>query len=263
MNITVNLATRPYIELRPVYARLRVVAVALAVLALPMLLVLRVEQTKAGLARARVAQLESNIALLRRQAATAQTLAREGPNANVLTEAAFLNDLFHRKAFSWTATMSDLETTLPTGVQVSFIDPVVAPDGHVTIRMRVTGARDRTVDVVRNLEHSRHFMAPRLVAEALANQSNGGQARSVGVVTNLTDVNFDIVADYRPLPNSHDKAGIRAVPPRNAASRMGTAELTNPDPSTAAPVRHTAGRRPAPKPFAGVAAPAALPGGTR
>ena len=235
MNINLNLATRPYLELRPVYARLRVVAVALAVLALPMLLVVHTEEAKAHLAEARVNQLESNIALLRRQQNGVRALTSEGPNADVLAEAGFLNDLFRRKAFSWTATMSDLEDTLPYGVQVVAIDPIVAADGHVTIRMRVTGARERAVTVVRNLEHSRHFAAPRLTGEALANQG-GANPRTVSLNPGAPeDVSFDILADYRPLPNSHDNATVKAAARADATlpdaepADPGTAMLTNPD----------------------------------
>jgi type IV pilus assembly protein PilN len=215
MKINLNLATRPYIELRPVYARLRVIMLVLVVLALPMLLVLRVEQVKARTATARVDQLKSNIALLQQQQVRAHALLEQPENAGVLAQADFLNELFHRKAFSWTATMSDLETTLPAGVQVLSIDPIIAPDGHVTIRLRVAGPRQRAVDVVRNLEHSRHFMAPRVASEALSNQSASESVRATVQPVSTTggsanDVAFDILAEYRPLPNSHDKAGLAA-----------------------------------------------------
>jgi len=246
MNINLNLATRPYIELRSVYTRLRVAAVALAVLALPMLLVIHSAETKARLAEARVQQLQDNITLLRQQQTRARQLAVEGPNASVLTEAAFLNDLFRRKSFSWTATMSDLENTLPYGVQVDTIQPVIAPDGHVTIRMRVTGAREHTVDLIRNLERSRHFVGARLVTEGLADQSAAGQTRRVNTGFNpeanaggANDVNFDIQADYRPLPNSHDQAGVRASAAVSAAKAH--ARLASLD-SASLPVKHRAAK---------------------
>ena len=236
MNINLNLATRPYFELRPVYARLRVAAVVLAVLALPMLLVLHAAQTRAQLAEARVNQLQSNIVLLRRQQNSARALATEGPNAQVLTQAAFLNDLFRRKAFSWTATMSDLENTLPPGVQVQTIDPVVAPDGRVTIRLRVNGPRERAVDVVHNLERSRYFVTPRLVSEALANQNSGGNARSVSMPeSGPAAVTFDIISGYRPLPNTHTGERVRAPAPRSASQAAAPAQLTNPEPAAATP----------------------------
>ncbi len=225
MKIQLNLATRPYIELRPIYARLRLMMLVLAVLALPMLLVLRVEQVKAKEATARVDQLKHNIQLLQAQQRAAQALMQQPDNAGVLAQADFLNELFRRKAFSWTATMSDLETTLPTGVQVLSIDPVVAADGHVTIRLRVSGPRERGVEVVRNLEHSRHFIAPRLASEALANQggSGSGSVRQVAETGGSpTDVAFDILADYRPLPHSHDRAGMASEQVAAAASPSAT-----------------------------------------
>ncbi len=229
MNINLNLATRPYLELRPVYARLRVAALVLAVLALPMLLVLHSAQTKAQMAEARVTHLHDNITLVRRQQASARALATQGPSAQVLTQAAFLNGLFRSKSFSWTATMSDLENTLPPGVLVQAIDPVVAPDGRVTIRMRVTGAREHAVDVVHNLERSRYFVAPRLVSEALANQ-NGGNVRAMAVAqTGPADVTFDILAGYRPLPNTHlsERTRPSAARPEPRSAQPPPAELTN------------------------------------
>ncbi len=261
MNINLNLATRPYIELRPVYARLRVLGVVLAVLAFPLLLLVHVEETGARRAQARVNALAANIARLRQQQESARALAIEGPNANVLTQAAFLNDAFRRKAFSWTATMSDLEQTLPYGVQVALIDPLVAPDGHVTIRIRVTGARERAVEVIRGLEHSRHFVAPRLVVEALSNRGQNGQARNVAATsTSPSDVSFDIIADYRPLPDSHDRAGVQArsvqirkaeaAETRHAAGRQ--AQLTRPAGAVAGAGAPPHRRRAAHKPSAGL-----------
>jgi type IV pilus assembly protein PilN len=197
MNISLNLATKPYVELRAVYSRLRLFAVVLAVVALPLMLILHFEDRKAEQAEARVVNLQQKIAALHQQQDQARRLASEGPNAHVLAQAAFLNGLFRHKAFSWTATMSDLETTLPVGVQVGGIEPIMAPDGRVTIRLRVSGARDRTVDVIRNLEHSRHFIAPRLVAEGLSDQ-NGSRAKLVNTGA-PQPVSFDIIAGYRPL----------------------------------------------------------------
>ena len=202
MRITLNLATRPYIELRPVYQRLRIVMVVLAVLAVGMVLLLKVEQVRAKESLARVNQVNQNIARLRAQQASYQALMQQPQNAAVLTQSEFLNQMFARKAFSWTATMTDLERTMPTGVQVVSIDPVVAVDGHVTVRMRVTGARERAVLVVANLEHSRHFLAPRLASESLATATSGGSA--VALPVGAADVSFDILADYKPLPHSHE-----------------------------------------------------------
>jgi type IV pilus assembly protein PilN len=198
MRITVNLATRPFVELKPVYQRLRIWMGALLVLAIPLWFLARVEQKKADVATARVRSMQASVQQMRRQQQSYQALMRQPQNAAVLTQSDYLNDLFRHKAFSWTATMTDLETVLPTGVQVLSIDPQVLPDGHVTIRMRVSGARERAIELVKNLEGSKHFASPRLSDESLATANTGNQQATP--VNGPADVNFDILADYRPLP---------------------------------------------------------------
>jgi len=198
MRINVNLATRPFVELRPVYQRLRIWMGVLFLLAIPLWFLARVEQRKADAATAHVRNMQASVQQMQRQQQSYQALMRQPQNAAVLTQSDFLNDLFRRKAFSWTATMTDLETVLPAGVQVLSIDPQVTPDGHVTIRMRVGGAREHAIELVKNLEGSKHFASPRLSTESLATANNGNQQ---GMPVNApTDVNFDILADYRPLP---------------------------------------------------------------
>ncbi len=204
MRITVNLASQPYVDLRSILVRLRLLMAILAVLAIPLWLLLHVEQRKAQAATARFDAMQNNVRRLEQQQQSYQALMRQPQNAAVLEQSEFLNSLFQRKAFSWTATMTDLETVLPMGVQVLSLDPQVAPDGEVTIRMRTSGARDRAVELVRNLEKSRHFAYPRLAGEALA-QTNSGPNVAAQPVSAETAVNFEILADYRPLTPDEEK----------------------------------------------------------
>jgi len=204
MRIAVNLASRPYVELRPVYNRLRTWIVILALLGAALWYLYRNERVQAEQTQARVDAVENHVRDLELQQQKYQTLMQQPTDAAILRQSSFLNGLFQRKAFSWTATMTDLETVLPSGVQVMSIDPIVAPDGHVTIRLRVTGERSRALDLIRNLEKSRHFASPRLASETLANAA-GTQSGIQNVSTNA--VNFDILADYRPLPlNTADES---------------------------------------------------------
>jgi len=129
----------------------------------------------------------------------------EPANAAVLARAHFLNAQFLRKSFSWTAVMMDLETVLPTGVQVTSIDPQTTPDGEVMIRLRVSGDRGRAVQLVRNLERSKRFRAPRLTGEASQtkeNAQNNSQNNNFAMANNNAPpaVEFEILASYIPLP---------------------------------------------------------------
>ena len=205
MRISVNLASQPYVELRPVYNRLRTWMAILALTGVALWFLYRAERSQAQDAMAHVAAVQHHVQELEQERSHYQAMMQEPKNAAILQQSDFLNGLFRRKAFSWTATMTDLETVLPTGVQVLSLDPIVAKDGQVTIRLRVTGARDRALDLVRNLEKSRHFASPRLASETLA--TNTGTMNSAQPVSDTNMVNFDILADYRPLPLPQEGKG--------------------------------------------------------
>jgi type IV pilus assembly protein PilN len=203
MRIQLNLASRPFVELGPLYLRLRVLIVLLAVVAVPLWLLLATEKRKAAEAQARLAAVQQKIYAIEAQRQEFQSQMREPQNASVLSQSQFLNHVFARKAFSWTAVMMDLENVLPSGVQVLNIDPVISSkDGKVTIRLRVSGAHDRGVDLVRNLERSHRFLSPRLARETAESNQNG---RPIEQVSAASNVNFDLLAEYNPLPETVEK----------------------------------------------------------
>jgi type IV pilus assembly protein PilN len=198
MKISVNLASRPYVDLRPVYSRLRAWILILALVGGALWFLYRNDRSQAQIAQAQVTAVENHVRELEQQQQNYQAMMRKPKESGILRQSGFLNGLFQQKAFSWTATMTDLETVLPSGVQVLSLDPIVTPDGHVTIRLRVTGERDRELDLIRNLEKSRHFVSPRLASETLATAQ--GNQNGVQTVSSSNQVNFDVLADYRPLP---------------------------------------------------------------
>jgi type IV pilus assembly protein PilN len=202
MRIQLNLASRKFVELGPLYFRLRILFVLLAVTAVPLWLLLATEKRKAAGAQARLDAVNHQIHALEQQRQVFQADMRQPQNASVLNQSQFLNQIFAEKAFSWTAVMMDLENVLPTGVQVLAIDPVPAKDGKVTIRLRVSGAHDRGVELVRNLEHSHRFLSPRLARETAENNQNG---RGPEPVSTAVPVNFDLLAEYNPLPETEEK----------------------------------------------------------
>lgn len=199
MKIRVNLASQPYVELQPVYKRLRTWMIILALTGGALWFLYHSERGQAQVAKDRVAAVQHRVQQLQNQQQQYKALMAQPKNAAILQQSDFLNSLFQQKAFSWTATMEDLENVLPAGVQVLSIEPVIDKAGHVTIHLRVTGARDRALELIRNLEQSQHFASPRLTAESLANTGNG-PATAVEPVSETNQVNFDILADYRPLP---------------------------------------------------------------
>jgi type IV pilus assembly protein PilN len=247
MKISVNLASQPYVELRPVYQRLRTWMIILALTGCALWFLYRSERGQAQAARNRVTAVQQHVQQLESQEQQYRALMAQPKNAAILQQADFLNGLFRHKAFSWTATMEDLENVLPGGVQVLSIEPIIDKGGHVTIHLRVTGARDRALDLIRNLEQSQHFASPRLTAETLATTGNG-PAAAMEPISATNQVNFDILADYRPLPlpikaGQEEKAEQGANQPHAKTSAKKASKKNAPQP------RHE-GKKPA-KPSAG------------
>jgi type IV pilus assembly protein PilN len=214
MRITVNLATRPFVELRPFVLRLRIFMAVLAVVGVGAIIATHVLQQKLDIEKAQIDRVHAQVLAARQEKQVNEQRMRQPANAAVLTRAHFLNTLFLRKSFSWTAVMMDLETVLPAGVQVTSIEPSISGDGNVLIRLRVSGERDRAVQLVRNLERSRRFRAPRLTGEATQAKEGGGQAgNNFGSSNGLAPagVEFEILADYNPLPEGETYATERPV----------------------------------------------------
>jgi type IV pilus assembly protein PilN len=194
MQITLNLATRPYADLRPALKRLRIAMAALAVVAIGLGLGLWALHQKAEVARATEQSVQARIDAINRERQGYQNLMRQPPNALLLSQVAALNQLIDEKTFSWTLAMEDLETVLPGGVQVTSLEPVRDKTGNITLHLRVVGPRDRAVDLVANLERSRYFLRPSIVGEST--ESTGGPGAKLEPVSASTRVNFDLLADY-------------------------------------------------------------------
>jgi type IV pilus assembly protein PilN len=196
MRVTLNLATRPFADLGPAIKRLRIGMGILALLAIALGLGLRALHQKAEEARARERSLDGEIARVTQERQSYQALMQRPDNAQLLVQANDLNKLFDEKAFSWTLAMENLETVLPGGVMVSTIEPVRNKDGHITLHLRVVGPRDHSVDLVRNLEHSKRFLEPRIVGEN--SETNNGPNQRLEPVSASNRFNFDLLAEYNP-----------------------------------------------------------------
>ena len=177
MRISVNLASRPFVELRPLFARLRIAMVALLLLAIALVVGVKILAVHAAKATAEMDSLKAKTEAVQAQTAAAETKMRRPENQGRLERSQFLNALFAAKGFSWTGIMMDLERVLPADVQVTSIDPAVSKDGIISIRLRVTGDRNRSIQLVRNLEHSQRFLHPRLAGESAL---TADKARALG-----------------------------------------------------------------------------------
>ncbi len=241
MRITLNLASRPFYELRPLFLRLRILAGALAALALVLFFLLQRAESKAARADATVHRWTAARQNLQHEWERDQALMREPVNAATLDRADFLNGQFAVKSFSWTTALMDLELVLPQGVQVVSIDPRMTKDGHVLIRLRVSGPRDKAVQLVSNLEKSPHFLNPSVAGETAEIQGQG-RAGFRPTMSASTDVNVTILAEFNAgdlasgdVKAEEKKSGTHAT--RNAAAIAAPTGFGAPSASIPAPSR--------------------------
>ena len=204
MRISINLASRPFVELRPLFAKLRLAMGMLVLLAIGLGIASHALDRRAQLASAQMDALKQETVGFENERARNEARMRQPQNKAVLDRSIFLNQLFAEKSFSWTATMMDLERVLPEGVQVTSIEPVITKEGDVNIRLRVSGDRDRAIQLVRNLETSQRFVAPRLSGESAmaADKAKAiGQAQTVSLGGQPigNGVEFEIFSGYNPL----------------------------------------------------------------
>lgn len=195
MKITLNLATRPYADQGPALKRLRIGMAALAVILILLGLGLMHFHQRALRMAAQEAVVDQSIANIQHEQRGYQVQMQQPANAKVLTQAGFLNDLFDEKSFSWTAAMEDLERVLPGGVQVTALEPVRGKDGRLTLRLRTSGLRERSVELVRNMERSLRFANPRVSGENAENSATQGGFQQA---SDSNKVSFEILAEYNP-----------------------------------------------------------------
>jgi type IV pilus assembly protein PilN len=253
MRILVNLATRPFVELQPFFLRLRIIMGALAVVAIGLLIGTHILQKSLKTATAQMDALVAQTQRAQQEKSNNERRMRQPENAGVLERAHFLNALFLRKSFSWTAVMMDLETVLPTGVQVTAIEPQIAADGDVIIRLRVSGDRDRAIQLVRNLERSKRFLNPELSTESP--QTKGAQNQQQQPANAPPPgVEFEILARYNPLPEGESYTADKSMVGKGAAAKAAAPKAAGAAPKRAAP------KPAAPKPVLPPARPGAAPG---
>jgi type IV pilus assembly protein PilN len=231
MRVAINLATRPYVDLGPSIKRLRIAMAVLAVVSIGLLFGLHAFHQKAEEARAAEQSVQSRIDAINGERKGFDAMMHLPANAQLLTQAAALNALFDEKSFSWTLAIEDLETVLPAGVQVTSIEPVRdVKTGLITVKFRVVGPRDRAVELVRNLEHSRAFLTPRIVGES--SESSGGPAEKLEPISASNRVNFELLAEYNPAaPPPHREARKS----KEEASAAASAPVVAPLPSSQRP----------------------------
>ena len=226
MKVTVNLATRPYADQGPAIKQLRLGMMILGGLLILLGFGWFHFHERALAMQAQEDRQDAAIARIRQEQAGYQRQMQQPANARVLEQAGFLNGLFDEKSFSWTAAMEDLERVLPLGVQVTAIEPVRAKDGRLTLRLRISGLRERSVEMVRNMERSPRFAAPRISGENADTSNQNQNALQNASVENR--VSFDLLAEYNPATLAERKAELSVQKRQKAGNASPATPVSRP-----------------------------------
>ena len=188
MRVDINLATHPYEDSGSLWLRWGGALVALILFTVILLYIVVAGWMGARKDRSLIAQREQQIAARDAERARAEAILNLPENRTTRDRSQFLNDLFLRKAFSWTKVFEDLERVMPARLHLVSIQPEMAPGNELEIKMVVAGeSRERALELVRKMEGSQRFQQTQIEQE----QSQTG-------LTPGDNVQFNISAVYVP-----------------------------------------------------------------
>ncbi len=199
MRIDINLATQPYEDARRFWTNW---GTALALLGLVTLLLGFMAVTRfinANHERKEIADMESVIAKFDEEKSRAEGTLNRPQNRLTRDRSRFLNELFARKAFSWTRLFEDLERVMPAHLHVVSINPDLTKDNNLELKLVVGGdTSEQARDLVRKMEASKRFKQTQIDSEKTNDESNAARDR----------VNFDISTVYVPLDEAGAAGGV-------------------------------------------------------
>ncbi len=231
MRLNINLASQPYEVARQYRQRMTIVIGVLGLAAAVLLGYIVYQRVHSRTVNRQLADVQQQIDGLDREEAQARAILNKPANRVVADQASFLNELFARKALSWTRIFAEMERIVPPNLHVVSMKPDYNKTNDLMLQMVVaTDSRDRAVELMRHMEKSSHFRQPQVVAETVvANTSD--QSSAAG------NIQFDIAAVYIPGMQddepaaSDEKTDDKASPP---------AKGTVPAKSTAKPASNAA-----------------------
>lgn len=195
MRIDINLATQPYEDARQFWLRWGGALAGLGILTALLLYLAVIGLLTARQDRNLIRQRQAQIADRDREKEQAEAMLNRPENRSTRDRSQFLNDLFQRKAFSWTLVFEDLEKIMPARLHVVAIRPETASDNQLALKLVVAGdSRDHALTLVQRMEGSQRFQQTRIDQETALT----GQADTV---------QFEISAVY--APGSANTAGSR------------------------------------------------------
>jgi len=212
MRININLASNPYEAAREYTRRMGLLAVALAVLTVGLLGYILYQRSHTRDVDIKIAAARQEIASLDGERAKALAVLNQPQNRDIADQSQFLNNLFARKALSWTRVFTEMEKMMPPNIHVVSMKPEFNRDNQLVLHVVVaTSARDKAVELVKRMEKSPHFHAPQVEAENALGEGNAGLASG--------NIQFEIAAVYVPFADDNDVTPATEEPQKKARGK--------------------------------------------
>lgn len=187
MRLDINLASRPYQDASGFWMRWGIGLAAAILVTLGVVTYTVSSWLEASRERQAIEKIEDNIAALNNQESQARAFLNQPNHRQIKDRSQFLNELFHRKAFSWTKVFEDLEQVMPPHLHVVSIHPELTAGNQLQIRLVVAGeSHDRALALVTKMEDSQRFHDTKINEEKAASSQG------------FREVQFDISALYVP-----------------------------------------------------------------
>ena len=200
MRFNINLASQPYEAARFYRRRMGALVVALAVITALLVGYIVYQRSQSRSINRQLAEVRREINGLDFEDAQARVLLSKPANRDIADQSEFLNQLFARKALSWTRVFTEMEKIVPPNLHVVSMKPEYTKTNDLMVRVVVaTDSRDRAVELVRRMEKSNHFRQSQVMAEAVTANSSD-QSAGPG------NIQFDIAAIYVPNAQDNDSA---------------------------------------------------------
>jgi len=196
MRLNVNLATRPYEDVRQFLLRWGSLTLALALITGGLVYYSIHNWQASSDVNRQIASMQEQMRKLDQERATAIATLNEPNNKVIADQTKFLNNTIQRKAVSWTRIFMDLERIMPNQLHVVSITPELNPQNQLLIHLQVAGeSTEHAIDLVRRMEESSTFKDAQLHTQTMTK----------GTGRNDT-VQFEITSIYVPGPDQPAKA---------------------------------------------------------
>ena len=223
MRININLASNPYEAAREYARRMTMLLGVLVLVTVGLVGYILYQRGATRDVDQQISQTRQEIASLDAEKAQAQAILNQPQNRDVADQSAFLNNLFARKALSWTQVFTQMEKLMPANIHVVSMKPEFNRDNQLVLHVVVvTPSRDKAVELVKHMEKSPHFRSPRVESENAVGDSASGVAGG--------NIQFEIAAVYVPFSDDSDtapeEAPAKKAGKKSAANTPGVAPRT-------------------------------------